>query len=43
MNDEILIAIGRSFLDFSVQREQLIKALQETQKQLTEAKKPPEG
>lgn len=43
MNDDILIAIGRAFLDQALQKEQLIHALQEAQRQLAEAKKPPEA
>ena len=43
MNDDLLVAIGRSFLDFSLQREQFIKTIQDLQRQLAEVKKPPEG
>ena len=43
MNEELLIALGRTTMEFALQREQLIKTIQELQKQLAEAKKPPEG
>ena len=48
MNDDVLVSIGRAFIEWALQREQLIRSNQQLQQQviqLEEAAKPktPEG
>jgi hypothetical protein len=40
MNDDILVSLGRQFVDFAVQKESLIRRVQELEKQLAEITKP---
>jgi len=39
MNDDILVALGRQLVDWSIQKESLIRKIQELQAQLAEATK----
>ena len=39
MNDEILVALGRQFVDWSLQKESMIRKIQELQAQLDAAAK----
>jgi len=39
MNDEILVALGRQFVDWSIQKESMIRKIQELQAQLEAATK----
>ena len=39
MNDEILVALGRQFVDWSLQKESMIRKIQELQAQLDAATK----
>jgi len=43
MDDQVFIAIGRQFLAFALEREQLIKALQEAQAKVRELTPPAKG
>jgi hypothetical protein len=39
MNDDVLVSLGRQFVDFAVKMESLIRRVQELEKQLADAKK----
>lgn len=39
MNDDVLVSLGRQLVDWAVQKESLIRRIQELEKQLAEAKK----
>jgi hypothetical protein len=43
MNDDVLVSLGRQLVDFAVQKESLIRRVQELEKQLAEVMKKQEA